>query len=361
MNAELFSAIEELEVERGIPRGFLLERLELALVAALKKLVPGSDDSARVDIDPVTGSVELYTAKTVVEEVENPKAELSLEEAREISGIYNIGDVVRTDVDIKDFSRVAAQVAKQVIVSGLREAERNKIYEAFSEKEGEVVSGKITHIDLKNGKITLQVGAGSDANDAFLMASECIPGESLSEGENVKVFIQEVSSSTKGPIARITRRAPELVKRLFELEIPEITDGTVEINRIAREPGSRSKVAVRSLSSDIDAIGACIGNNGTRINSITAELANEKIDIVEFSENPEKFVSNALAPCQVVRTIRLDETGPDAPPARHPSIQAIVPDSQLSLAIGREGQNVRLAARLTGCKIDIKSESSVLE
>ncbi|MDR0814009.1 MAG: transcription termination factor NusA [Oscillospiraceae bacterium] len=359
MNAELFTAIDELERERGLPQGFLLERLELALVAALKKFVPGSDESAHVDIDPTTGNIDLYTARTVVEEVENSKAEISLEEAREISGIYNLGDVVRTDVDIKDFSRVAAQVAKQVIVSGLREAERNKIYEAFSEKEGEVISGKITHIDMKNGKITIQVGAGQEANDAFLMASDCIPGESLSEGEIVKVFIQEVSSSTKGPIARITRRAPELVKRLFELEIPEIAEGTVEINRIAREPGSRSKVAVRSLSSDIDAIGACIGNNGVRINAITSELANEKIDIVEFSENPEKFVSNALAPCQVVRTLRLDEETEGGAPARHPSIRAIVPDSQLSLAIGREGQNVRLAARLTGCKIDIKPETFV--
>jgi N utilization substance protein A len=359
MNAELFSAIEDLERERGLPKGFLLERLELALVAALKKFVPGSEESAHVDIDPTTGKIDLYTARTVVEEVENSKAEISLEEAREISAGYSLGDVIRTDVDINDFSRVAAQVAKQVIVSGLREAERNKIYEAFSEKEGEVISGKITHIDMKNGKITIQVGAGQEANDAFLMASECIPGESLSEGEIVKVFIQEVSSSTKGPIARITRRAPELVKRLFELEIPEIADGTVEINRIAREPGSRSKVAVRSLSPDIDAIGACIGNNGVRINAITSELANEKIDIVEFSENPEKFVSNALAPCQVVRTLRLDAEEEGGQPARHPSIRAIVPDSQLSLAIGREGQNVRLAARLTGCKIDIKPETFV--
>ncbi|MDR0839403.1 MAG: transcription termination factor NusA [Oscillospiraceae bacterium] len=348
MNAEFFTAIADIEREKGIPQSYMLEKIEQALLAALKKDLPDAAEAAHVVLNMKKKTVEMYLERTVVEEMENPGVELTLDEARDIDPKYDVGDVVREDVDAKKFGRIAAQAAKQVIIQGIREAERSMVYDEFTSKEHEILTGTITHIDPKSGAISIQVNSNSEYTEAVLPASECIPGEKLHEGDKLKVYVVEVRRASRGPQVMISRTHPGLVKRLFELEVPEIFDSTVEIRSIAREAGSRTKIAVWSNDPAVEPIGACVGSRGTRVNTIVEELGGEKIDIVKFSDSPEEYVSSALAPSDVVNVTLLEDGK---------SCRVVVPDSQLSLAIGKEGQNVRLAARLTGYKIDIKPQS----
>ncbi|MDR3311038.1 MAG: transcription termination factor NusA [Oscillospiraceae bacterium] len=346
LNAEFFEAIADIEREKGIPQNYMFEKIEQALLTALRKDVPDSAEAARVVVDPKKRTIEMYIEKTVADEVEDPTLEISTEEAKLVSPKYKAGDVVRTPVDAKKFGRIAAQAAKQVIIQGIREAERSMIYEEFTSKEHEVLTGVIAHIDERTGAVSINVSSNSEYTEAVLPASECIPGEKLREGGYIKVYVVEVKKAARGPQVMISRTHPGLVKRLFEIEVPEIADGTVEIRAVAREAGSRSKIAVWSNNPAVEPIGACVGPRGQRVAAIVDELGGEKIDVVNFSEDPRDFVSAALAPSDVSGVELLDAGGR--------SCRVIVPDSQLSLAIGKEGQNVRLAARLTGCKIDIK-------
>ncbi|MDR3210031.1 MAG: transcription termination factor NusA, partial [Oscillospiraceae bacterium] len=338
MNAEFFTAIADIEREKGIPQAYMLEKIEQALLAALKKDLPDSADCARVTLDPTKKTVEMYLEHTVVEEVENPATELTLESARELSAKYKLGDVVRTPVDAKKFGRIAAQAAKQVIIQGIREAERSMVYDEFTSKEHEMLTGTITHIDQRSGAVSIQINSNSEYTEAVLPATECIPGERLEEGDHIKVYVLEVKKTSRGPQVMISRTHPGLVKRLFELEVPQIFDGTVEIRSISREAGSRTKLAVWSNDPAVEPIGSCVGPRGARVASIVNELAGEKLDIVKYSDDPQEYISSALSPSDVVG-VELLEGGK--------SCRVVVPDAQLSLAIGKEGQNVRLAARLT--------------
>ena len=290
----------------------------------------------------------MFVKKDVVEEVDNPCTEMSLQMAREKLPHAQLGDVIRIEVRTRDFGRIAAQTARQVIIQGIREAEQGMIYDEFTSKEHEILTGVVTRVDPRNGNVSLRIGTGTDSTEALLMAGEQVPGEDLTEGMHVKVYVVEVRRSTRGPQVLISRTHPGLVKRLFELEVPEIYDGTVEVKSIAREAGSRTKMAVWSNDENVDPIGACVGPKGQRVGSIVEELRGEKIDIVKYSEDPAQFIAAALAPADVVDVWMADEGK---------ACRVIVPDDQLSLAIGKEGQNARLAARLTGYKIDIKPES----
>lgn len=347
MNAEFFAAIEDIEKEKGIPKEYMLDKINQALLAALKKDKPAAADCVRVDVDEAKKRIDMYIQKTVVEEVENPAVELTLDEAKKLSPKAQIGDVINVAVETKKFGRIAAQAAKQVIIQGIREAERSIVYEEFTSKEHEILTGVVSKIE-PNGNVSMRISSNSEFTRAVLPAGERVPGETLSEGDRVKVYVVEVRKATSGPQVLISRTHPGLVKRLFELEVPEIFDGVVEIKSIAREAGSRTKIAVMSTEPDVEPIGACVGPKGGRVSAIVDELRGEKIDIVKYSDIPEEFVAASLAPSDVVSVELLDEGK---------SCQVIVPDSQLSLAIGKEGQNVRLAARLTGYKIDIKPES----
>jgi len=348
MNAEFFAAIADIEKEKGIPQQYMLEKIEQALLAALRKDNPNAADAARVDVIPEKKKIDMYIEKTVVEEVENPATEYTLEQAKAISVKYSIGDIVREPVETKKFGRIAAQAAKQVIIQGIREAERSIVYDVFTSKEHEILTGVVTRIEPRNGSVSIQINSNSEYTEAMLSASERIPTEPLTEGDRIKVYVVEVRKSTRGPQVLISRTHPGLVKRLFELEVPEIFDGTVEIRSIAREAGSRTKIAVSSNNPEVDPIGACVGPKGGRVAAIVDELRGEKIDIAKFSDVPEEFIASALSPADVLSVTILEDGK---------SCRVIVPDSQLSLAIGKEGQNVRLAARLTGYKLDIKPES----
>ena len=348
MNAEFFTAIADIEREKGIPQSYMIEKIELALLAALKKNYPSSADCARVELDPVEKTVHMYIQKTVVETVENPNTQYSLEHARTISKDLSEGDTIDEPVDTSRFGRIAAQAAKQVIIQGIREAERNLVYDEFTSKEHEVLTGVVTQVDPRTGGVSIQIGASSENTEAMLSSGERIPNEKLKDGDRIKVYVIEVRKSARGPQILISRTHPGLVKRLFELEVPEIFEGIVEIRSIAREAGNRTKIAVASNDPDVEPIGACVGPKGSRVNSIVDELDGEKIDIIKFSDDPTEYVAAALAPSDVVSVTVLEDGK---------SCRVIVPDSQLSLAIGKEGQNVRLAARLTGFKIDIKPES----
>jgi N utilization substance protein A len=350
MNAEFFSAIADIEKEKGIPQSYMLEKIEQALLAALKKDAPDAADCARVTLDPKKQTVEMFLEKSVVESegFENPHTQYTLEQAREISPRADVGDVLREPVDAKKFGRIAAQAAKQVIIQGIREAERSIVYDEFTSKEHEILTGVVSHIEPKTGGISIQISANAEFTEAVLSASECIPGERIREGDRLKVYVVEVKKSSRGPQVMISRTHPGLVKRLFELEVPEIFDGTVEIRSSAREAGSRTKIAVVSNDPGVEPIGACVGPKGARVNAIVDELNGEKIDIVKYSDDPAEYISSALSPSDVISVTLLDEGK---------SCRAVVPDNQLSLAIGKEGQNVRLAARLTGYKIDIRPES----
>ncbi|MCI5801777.1 MAG: transcription termination factor NusA [Oscillospiraceae bacterium] len=344
MNNEFFEALELLEKEKGISADYLLEKITAAIAIAVKRDFGGSDN-ALVEIDPETRKFSVAVQKEVVEEVEDPNTQILLEEAYKYDKKAEIGSLVAIGLETKQFGRIAAQAAKHVIRQGIREAERGQVLQEFQSREHEIITAVVSRIDERRGVAVLEIGR----NEAVLPKSEQVPTEELREGERIKVYVVEVTSSEKGPRVMISRTHPGLVKRLFEMEVPEIYDGTVEIKAISREAGSRTKLAVWSRDDNVDAVGACIGPKGARVAKIVDELGGEKIDVVKYSEDPAEFISAALSPASVV-SVDVDPEGARACVVR-------VPDGQLSLAIGNKGQNARLAAKLTGWKIDIKPES----
>ena len=348
MNADFFEAIEDIEKEKGIPRGYMYDKIKQAMLAAFRRDNPECEDNVEIILDEETKRMEMNVVKTVVEEVEDPSHEIQLEAAKKVSKRAKLGDELHVPVETKKFGRIAAQAAKQVIIQGIREAERGIIYEEFTSKEHEILTGVVSHIEPRNGSVSIRISSNSEFTEAMLAPNERIKTEALREGDRIKVYVVEVRNSTRGPQVLISRTHPGLVKRLFELEVPEIYDGTVEIKSIAREAGSRTKMAVWSSDPDVDPIGSCVGPKGGRVASIVNELGGEKIDIVKYSEIPEEYIAAALSPSEVLSVTMLEDGK---------SCRVVVPDSQLSLAIGKEGQNARLAAKLTGCKIDIKPES----
>lgn len=342
MNKEFIQAIEDLEKERHISKDILIEAIESALVSAYKKNY-GTSQNVRVDIDQETGDINVYMRMDVVEEIEDELTQLSLEEAREIDPRYEVGDIVEYQVTPRDFGRIAAQTAKQVVVQRIREAERGMIFDDFITRQGEIVTGTVQRISNE----TLFVNIGR--TEGILSANEQVPGERYQVNDRLKVYIMDVKKTNKGPQVFLSRSHPGLVKRLFELEVPEIEDGTVEIRGIAREAGSRTKMAVYTEFENVDPVGSCVGTRGARVQAIVDELHGEKIDIIPWSEDPEQLISNVLSPAKVEKVI-IEE-------AEEKIATVVVPDYQLSLAIGKEGQNVRLAARVSGWKIDIKSHT----
>ncbi len=348
MNADFFEAIEDIEKEKGIPRSYMYDKIRQAMLAAFRRDNPECEDNVEIILEEDAKRIEMNVIKTVVDEVEDPSHEINLEAAKKISKRAKVGDELHVPVETKKFGRIAAQAAKQVIIQGIREAERGIIYEEFTSKEHEILTGIVSHIEPRNGSVSIRISSNSEYTEAMLAPNERIKTEPLHEGDRIKVYVVEVRNSTRGPQVLISRTHPGLVKRLFELEVPEIYDGTVEIKSIAREAGSRTKMAVWSADPDVDPIGSCVGPKGGRVASIVNELGGEKIDIVKYSEVPEEYIAAALSPSEVV-SVTMMEDGK--------SCRVIVPDSQLSLAIGKEGQNARLAAKLTGFKIDIKPES----
>lgn len=343
--AEFIEALHLIEKEKGIDKEIIFEAIEASLVSACKKNF-GSNQNIKVMIDRESGNVACYAQREVVEEVLDEQNEISLAAARVLNPEYQIGDVVDLEVTPRDFGRVAAQTAKQVVVQKFREAEREILYNQYITKEREVVTAIVQRRERRN--IIVQMGK----IDAVLSANEQIPGEQYNFMERLKVYVLEVKQTPKGPQIYVSRTHPELVKRLFEQEVPEVHDGTVEIKSIAREAGSRTKIAVYSKNENVDALGACVGQNGCRVNVIVNELGGEKIDVINWSEDPKEFIAAALSPSKVVAV---------AINAAEQSAKVVVPDHQLSLAIGKEGQNARLSAKLTGWRIDIKSETQAKE
>jgi len=343
-NRELIDALDQIEKEKDISKEVLLEALENSLVAACKNNF-GKADNIKVNIDRVTGAVNVYALKEVVEEVTDPVTQISLEQAKMKDINMEIGDTLRIEITPKNFGRIAAQKAKQVVVQKIREEERKVLYEQYSSKERDIVTGIVQRYVGNNVSINL------GKVDAMLNENEQVKGEVFRPTDRIKLYVLEVKDTPKGPRILVSRSHPELVKRLFEAEVTEIQDGTVEIMSIAREAGSRTKIAVWSNNPNVDAVGACVGINGSRVNAIVYELMDEKIDIINWSYDPAQLIENALSPAKVV-SVTVDE--------EQKSARVIVPDYQLSLAIGKEGQNARLAAKLTGYKIDIKSESQVM-
>ena len=344
---EIFAALALLEKERGIPQNFMMGKIIQALTTAYKRDHEGVENVI-VDVDEERHELKMFVQKEIVEEVEFPGTQISLEEAKRLSAKHELGGIVNLPVENVEFGRIAAGNGKQVIIQGLREAEHGMVYDEFNSKQHEILTGTVTRIDPRSGSVHLRIGTGSESTEAVLNMNEQVAGETLVEGQMVKVYLVEVRRSTRGPQVLISRTHPGLVKRLFELEVPEIFDGTVEIRSIAREAGNRTKMAVWSADENVDPIGACVGPRGQRVNAIVEELRGEKIDIIKYSEDPAEFIAAALAPADVVEVMLADEGK---------VCRVIVPDDQLSLAIGKEGQNARLAARLTGYKIDIKPES----
>ena len=344
MNKEFIQAIEDLEKEKHISKEILLEAIESALVSAYKKNY-GTSQNVRVDINEETGDINVYMRMDVVadEEIEDELTQIPLSEAMEIDPRYEVGDVVEYQVTPRDFGRIAAQTAKQVVVQRIREAERGMIFDNFITRQGEILTGTVQRISNE----TLFVNVGN--TEGILSPNEQVPGERYKVNDRLKVYIMDVRKTNKGPQVFLSRSHPGLVKRLFELEVPEIEDGTVEIKGIAREAGSRTKMAVYTEYENVDPVGACVGTRGNRVQAIVDELHGEKIDIITWSEDPEVLIANVLSPAKVEKVIIPDED--------EKSAIVIVPDYQLSLAIGKEGQNVRLAARVSGWKIDIKSHS----
>ncbi len=345
MNTEFLQALKDLEKEKGISVDVLLEAIEAALLSAYKRNF-GSLQNAKVHIDRETGDCKVYARRTVVETVEDPRVEISLGEARAMDPRYNIDDVVETEVTPRNFGRIAAQTAKQVVVQRIREAERNIIYEEFANREGDIVTGIVQRIEQRN--VYIELGK----TEAILAPSEQMPGETYRQGDRIKAYIVEVRKTTKGPQIFVSRTHPGLLKRLFELEVPELQEGVVELKSVAREAGYRSKIAVYSRNENVDPVGACVGPKGMRVQTIVNELNGEKIDIIKWDPDPSKFVASSLSPAKVVAVEIWEE---------EKVARVIVPDYQLSLAIGKEGQNARLAAKLTNWKIDIKSESQMAE
>lgn len=341
MNSELFVALEMLEKEKGIPKEYMLEKVEAALISAFKR-ENGGTSNVRVAIDSDKKDIKVYQLKDVVENVENETTQISLEDAKKISRRYTLGSVAEIEVKPKNFRRLSAQTAKQVIIQGIREAERGMMIKEYEEKKEEVITAVVQKIDDVSGNVVVDTGTSM----ATLLKNEQIPGEVFAVGDHIKVFVMEVKKELRGPIVTLSRTHPHMVKRLFELEVPEIQDGTVVIKAITREAGSRTKIAVASRVQGVDPVGACIGNKRVRIDSILSEICGEKIDIIKYSEIPEEFIEAALSPARI-KSVLID--------GEH-SCQVFVDPDQLSLAIGKEGQNARLAARLTGFKIDIKTE-----
>ncbi|WP_208592563.1 transcription termination factor NusA [Gracilibacillus suaedae] len=345
MNRELFDAMNYLEKEKGINKEILMEALEAALISAYKKNFK-SATNVRVDLNEEAGTMGVFAQKEIVEEVEDHNQQISLEEAHSINPAYEIGDVVEIEVTPRDFGRIAAQAAKQVVTQRVREAERGIIYSEYIDREEDIMNGTIQRMD---GRF-IYVNLGKV--EAKLPESECMPTETYHVHDRIKVFVTKVENTNKGPNIFVSRTHPGLLKRLFEMEVPEIYDGTVEVKSVAREAGDRSKISVHAEDPEIDPVGSCVGQKGQRVQTIVDELKGEKIDIVEWSEDPVVYVSNALSPSKVIQ-VNVDE--------EEKATTVIVPDYQLSLAIGKRGQNARLAAKLTGWKIDIKSESEAKE
>ena len=351
MNAEIFAALAQLEKERGIPQSYMLEKITQALIAAYKKDKEGYTDNVFVEVED--NDMHMYVQKEVVDDVLTPATEISLDAARKINKHAELGDLVNVDVKTQAFGRIAAQTAKQVIIQGIREAERGMVFDAFSSKEHEILTGTVLRIEPATNDMTIRIGGGNDRTDALLAGSEQVRTERYKEGDMIRVYVVEVRRSNRGPQVIVSRTHPGLVKRLFELEVPEIASGAVEVKSIAREAGSRTKIAVHATEANVDPVGACVGPRGGRVGAVVDELHGEKMDIVVWSEDPCQFVASALSPADVVSVTLL--------PGMGKACRVIVPDDQLSLAIGKEGQNARLAARLTGYKIDIKPASQAAE
>ncbi|WP_243386901.1 transcription termination factor NusA [Bacillus kexueae] len=345
MSNELFDALTILEKEKGIGKEVIIEAIEAALISAYKRNF-NQAQNVRVDINRETGSMRVFARKEVVDEVFDPRLEISLDEAKSINPNYELEDTVEIEVTPRDFGRIAAQTAKQVVTQRVREAERGIIYSEFIDREEDIMTGIVQRIDSK----FIYVSLGKI--EALLPVSEQMPNETYQPHDRIKVFITKVEKTTKGPQIFVSRTHPGLLKRLFEIEVPEIYDGTVEIKSVAREAGDRSKISVYSDNPEVDPVGSCVGPKGQRVQTIVNELKGEKIDIVRWSEDPIEFVANALSPSKVLDVI-VDE--------EEKATTVVVPDYQLSLAIGKRGQNARLAAKLTGWKIDIKSESDAKE
>ena len=350
IGAEIFASLRELEKLKGIPVDYMVERLKQALTNAYRKDREDHRDvpAENVVVNLSEEGLSMYQIKTVVDELTDLALEIHIDAARRINPAVQLGDTVAIPVDIAKFGRIAAQTAKQVVIQGIREAERGVMYESYSSKAQELLTGTVLRIDPTSGDMFLRIGQGSEASDAVLRASEQIPGEKHAEGDLIRVYVLEVHKMGRGPLVHVSRTHPNLVRRLFELETPEIADGQVEVRNIAREAGSRSKMAVRATMEGVDPVGACVGPRGGRVGAVVEELGGEKIDIVVWSEDPCEYVRSALSPADVISVSLI--------PGQK-ACRVIVPDDQLSLAIGKEGQNARLAARLTGYKIDIKPAS----
>ncbi|MBU5677458.1 transcription termination factor NusA [Alkaliphilus sp. MSJ-5] len=343
MNAEFTEALEQIEKDKGISKDILIDAVEAALISSYKRNF-GSAQNVRVEINRDNGEVHVYAQKKITDDVIDDLLEIDIEDAKKINSKYAIGDIFESEVTPRNFGRIAAQTAKQVVVQRIREAERGIVYEEFINRESEIITGEVSRV--AKGNVYISLGR----TEAILGPGEQIPNEEYQHGDRIKCYIVEVKKTTKGPQILLSRTHPGLVKRLFELEVPEIHDGTVEIKSISREAGSRAKIAVDSKDSNVDAVGACVGPKGARVQTIVDELKGEKIDIIKYSEDPREFISSSLSPAKVLQCeVNIEEK----------TAKVIVPDYQLSLAIGKEGQNARLAAKLTGWKIDIKSESQV--
>lgn len=343
MSAELIHALGQLEKEKGINKEVLLEAIEAALISAYKRNF-GSSQNVKVVMDRENGDIKVYAVKKVVSKVDNDMTDIQLEDAKKISTLVDIDDTVDIEVTPRSFGRIAAMTAKQVVMQRIKEAERGIVYEEFNNKESDIVTGIVQRVERKN--VVVDLGK----TEAVIPPTEQTPNEEYNFNERMKAYVIEVKKTTKGPQVILSRTHPGLIKRLFELEVPEIHDGTVEIKSISREAGSRTKIAVFSKVENVDPVGACVGQKGARVQAVVDELRGEKIDIIKWSADPVDYISSSLSPAKVIR-VDVDE--------EEKSARVIVPDFQLSLAIGKEGQNARLAARLTGWKIDIKSESQL--
>ncbi len=359
MNEEFYQALEDLEKERGIPKDYMLEKIRQALTAAYHRENPTAGDNVEFAMSEENSVLQMFAVKTVVEEVNDPASEILLERAKTLPGYSKcaLGDVVKVKLETKSFTRIAAQTAKQVIIQGIRESERGAIYREFASREQEILNTKVYKVDRKSGAVILTIAGKNEEQTLLLTPAEQIKGEIYTEGQHLKVYLVGVMKgvsggpkAAKGPQLQISRTHPGFIRKLFESEVPEVYDGTVEIVSVAREAGSRTKIAVRTNDEAVEAVGACVGPKGARVNNVVEEIAGEKIDIIKFSEDPAEYVAAALAPATVLSSV-MSEDGKVC--------EVMVPDDQLSLAIGREGQNARLAAKLTGFKIDIRSKSLV--
>ena len=354
-SAELFDALDLLKKEKGIDpdymQGKIAEALRKSFISENQDYTEA--DNICVEIDRDRKSIEMFIKKIVVEgnEVNDPIHQMTMDEALRYAKNASVGAEVRIPVDTRGFRRVAAANAKQMIIQGIREAERNQIFDTFTDKQQKILTGTVSRIEPRTGAVSIKINSDKEYTEAMLAPGERIRGEELVEGQHIKVYVAEVRKSSHGPQVLISRTHPDLVRRLFELEVPEVADGTIEIRSVAREAGSRTKISVISTDSEVDPIGACIGPNGGRVKSVVNELSGEKIDVIKYSDDPEIFIASALSPAEVLSVTSL---GDDR------SFRVIVPDDQLSLAIGKEGQNARLAAKLTGFKIDIKPKSAAI-